>query len=301
MLFLQIEFFYFLCYDYAYSFLKFFKVDKLTHAVNVNQFNSYTIFLFVYFFSALLFNKNYSNFSFFFLLFTIFFLSITFIVLNSYIKKTKNNKNVMVFIVPLFSVFLLFFLWSNSFLYLFFLIEIYGVLYYFTFLTNYQLTNQTLLKYRNNLLLFLWNNFLTTMFLGVSCFFFFKFFGTTSFSELFLLTRNTNIVYFFMIGLFWKLGLPLFHFFKLELYKYLLNENLFIFSVLTALINIFIFLYCFNLNIIFSSIYSNNFIIILLVFFINILIFNLKLQSFLVFFAFSGVITLTTLLTLFII
>ena len=110
MLFLQIEFFYFLCYDYAYSFLKFFKVDKLTHAVNVNQFNSYTIFLFVYFFSALLFNKNYSNFSFFFLLFTIFFLSITFIVLNSYIKKTKNNKNVMVFIVPLFSVFLLFFL-----------------------------------------------------------------------------------------------------------------------------------------------------------------------------------------------
>lgn len=301
VLLLQIEFFYFLCYDYAYSFLKFFKIDKLTTSINTNTFNSYNILLFSYFFFALLFTKNFYNFTFLSLIFTVFFLLITFIVLTNYINKTKNNKNVMIYIIPLFGIFLIFFCYIESFLSFFFLIEIYGVLYYFVFLTNHQLTNQTLLKYKNNLLLLLWNNFLTTMFLALSCYFFFKFFATTSFFELSYLTSKTNIVYLFIFGLFWKMGLPLFHFFKLEIYKYLLNENIFLFSILTALINIFIFFFCFNLDIVFSSIYSYNFIVILLVFFLNMLIFNLKLQSFLLFFAFSGIITLATLLTLFII
>lgn len=155
VLLLQIEFFYFLCYDYVYSFLKFFKIDKLATSINANTFGSYNILLFFYFFFSLLFTKDFYSFTFLSLIFTIFFLLITFVILVNYINKTKNNKNVMIYIIPLFSVFLIFFSNIESFLSLFFLIEVYGVLYYFVFLTNHQLTNQTLLKYKNNLLLLL--------------------------------------------------------------------------------------------------------------------------------------------------
>lgn len=150
-------------------------------------------------------------------------------------------------------------------------------------------------------MLLLWNNFLTTILLSFSCLFFFKIYGTTSFSELQLITNTSKIVYLYLIAVGWKLGLPLFHFFKLEVYQYLLRENVFLFSIITVVINLFILFFLLKIEIVYFSLYSNNFIVLILLVLVNILILNLKLQSMLLFFAVSGLVTTTTLLTVFII
>ena len=177
--------------------------------------------------------------------------------------------------------------------------ELYGVLYYFCFLTSYNFTNQTILKYKNGLLLLLWNNFLTTFFLSLGCILLLKEYGTTNFLDFNFIVSDTFSIFFFMIGLFWKLGLPIFHFFKLEVYRYLLKENVFLFSSLTILINFIIFYFFFHQNIVFSIIYSYKFIFIMILVCIVLLIVNLKIFNFLQFFALSGMFTLTTVLTIF--
>ena len=171
-------------------------------------------------------------------------------------------------------------------------------MYFFFFLTSYNLTNFTILKYKNSILLLLWNNFLTTIFLSVSCFFLLKSYGTTNFTELATLNSAPTILGLFLIGLAWKLGIPFFHFFKLEIYKFLTRENIFFFSVITSLVNILIFYFSIQIPVIYTLLYLNNWLFVFIFFLINLVIYNLNIQSVLVFFALSSLITVATVLVL---
>ena len=300
ILFLHLESFYYLCYSPVVFLNKVLKISK-TNQVQfflINQ-KSSSVYLFIVFLS-LFFYKSSSV-----ILISLLFMSCVFLFKVSgtldklYLKNSPNN--IIYLVLPSFILFLYILFFIKSLLTLFFFIELYGVLYYFCFLTSYNFTNQTILKYKNGLLLLLWNNFLTTFFLGLGCFFLAKNSGSTDFVELTLLRSNFLSIYFFLLGVFWKLGLPLFHFFKLEVYKYLLKENVFLFSIVTTLTNIIILYVCFTQPVFFSVVYSNNFLSIILLFAINLALVNLKLVSFLQFFAFSGVFTITTILTIFLI
>jgi hypothetical protein len=124
---------------------------------------------------------------------------------NSSLEKLETtlvSNNTIYLILPSFAAFTFLLFFIESFLTLFFFIELYGVLYYFCFLTSYNFSNQTILKYKNGLLLLLWNNFLTTLFLALGCFFLVKNSGSTNFSELFYLSTSSCGIYFFIFGFF---------------------------------------------------------------------------------------------------
>ncbi len=174
-------------------------------------------------------------------------------------------------------------------------------MYYFLFLTSYNFSNQTLLKYKNGLLFLLWNNFLTSIFLVLGTFLTIRFCGTTDFYELNLITTSFVPLYIYLIGLFWKLGLPVFHFLKLEIYKYLLRENVFLFSILTTLVNVIILFLTLSQPIFLNTLLLHNWLIVVFIFSILLAIVNLNVTNLLQFFAFSSVFTLTTVLTIYII
>jgi hypothetical protein len=297
---IQLEFFFFICYSNIIL------VTKLTKIIQFNQvltnfsikntnftYLLLTLFLFL-FFKIKSFHIDHLVIICLYLLYT----------LNSFLEKVNYKSvtiNIIYIIIPTIFYFIFFLILSDSFLVLFFFVELYGVLYYFCFLTSYNFTNQTILKYKNGLLLLLWNNFLTTVFMSLGCFFFLKNYGTTSFVELSLLPMYNLSVYFFLVGFFWKLGLPSFHFFKLEVYRFLLKENVLLFSIITTLINFFLFFFLFSINLVFSFIYFEKILLTIFISSITLIIVNLKLINFLQFFAFSGVFTLTTISTVFLI
>lgn len=297
---LQIEFYYYLCYSPVIFLSKLLKVSKTNQNQNmlVNQ-NTNNIYLFVLILSLLSTrNGNFCAIN-IIILFILLIFRVSIFLDKFNLNKLTNNSIYLV--LPSFGLFFIFLHFVNSFITLFFFIELYGVLYYFLFLTSYSFTSQTILKYKNGLLLLLWNNFLTTFFLAFGCFILTRFSGSTNFFELSILETNSAGIYLFLFGLFWKLGLPIFHFFKLEIYKYLLKENVFLFSILTTIVNVFLFFICFTQPVIFTSIYINNILFFVLIFGILLSILNLKLSNFLQFFALSGVFTLTTVLSVFLI
>lgn len=300
ILYFQIEMFLLLCYNNVIFLSKVLRVKKTENHSNMlvgANANSFFLFFFVV---GLLCLKGGSQFS------TVLFMFISIFVLklNSILNKLMNqsvNSNILQFILPLFVGSVYFLVYIKSYLTLLFFIEVYGVLYYFCYLTSYTFTNQTILKYKNGLLMLLWNNFLTTFLLALGCFFITRESGTTSFAELALLDSNALYIYLFLLGLSWKLGLPIFHFFKLEVYKYLLKENVFLFSILTTIVNLIIVFFCLTQPTIFNAIYLHNYVIFVVLFASVLVLINLKLTNLLQFFALSGVLTMTTLLTVYLI
>lgn len=295
---IQIEFFFYLCYSNVILLTKLTKILQFNQVLNNFSIkNTNFIYLFITLLLLVFFKTKLLEIDF------IIFICLCFLfILSSFLEKMNykaTTSNTIYIIIPTIFFFIFFLILVDSFLVLFFFVELYGVLYYFCFLTSYNFTNQTVLKYKNGLLLLLWNNFLTTIFLSLGCFFFFKDYGTTSFYELALLPLHKLYVYLFLIGFFWKLGLPLFHFFKLEVYRFLLKENVFLFSIITTLINFFLFFFIFSNNLVFSCIYFDKFLLIIIISSLLLIVTNLKLVNFLQFFAFSGVFTLTTVSTVF--
>lgn len=296
VLYLQFELYYSLCYNNVIFLTKVLKLRRsaqITPTVTPSQSNS---IYFIVFILSLFFVKNNLILLTGLLTFIVVYL---FCVSRSIDRFSTNNSrnNTIYFILPTFVTFFYMLFLIKSFLTLFFFIELYSVLYYFCFLSSYSFTNQSILKYKNGLLFLLWNNFLTTFFLTLGCLYMLKQFGTTSFFELSVISGELYPVYLFAIGLFWKLGLPLFHFFKLEIYKYLLRENVFLFSIITTIINTMLLILFVSQPIVFNTIYLNNYLIIILVFSIVLAVVNLNLTNVLHFFAFSGVFTLATVLT----
>ena len=298
--FFQLELFFSICYNNIIFFTKYLKTSK-SHSIITTVSKSYLNFFYLFFLVTLLTIKiNLSINLTIIIIFTIFFWLLD-KFLYSFTIFSKINTNFYSIVLVLIVGFMGLLAFIKSFLSFFFFIELYSVLYYFAFLTSYSLSNQTLLKYKNGLLLLLWNNFLTTFFLGMGCYFLLTKYGTTDFNELYLLTNYSVYVYIFLVGLAWKLGIPLFHFFKLEIYKYLLRENVFLFSISTTLINLLILYFILSQPFVLNTIYLKNFIIVPVLFSINLVLVNLKISNILYYFAVSSVLTTTTILSLFLI
>lgn len=297
---LQLESFYYLCYNNFIFFTKALRVSS-TRKVNTHLANyTYNTFYFVIFlFSAFFYKHNTLDNTSLFALSTLFMLFLN-KILNRVVTTYTFNNNVLYLTLPTFLIFLFFIFYIKSLLVFFFFVELYSVLYYFCFLSSYNFTSQTLLKYKNGLLFLLWNNFLTSLFLVLGCFFTLQTTGTTDFYELNLITTEIYAVYLFLLGLFWKLGLPVFHFLKLEIYKYLLRENVFLFSILTTLINVIILFMVLSQPVIFNNLFLHNWVVIIISFSILLSLVNLNTTNILQFFAFSSIFTLTTVLSIFV-
>lgn len=300
ILYLQLESFYYLCYNNFIFFTKALKVLS-TRKVNTHLSNyTYNTFYFVVFFFSAFFYKHSTMENTGLFVVSIIFMLFLNKILNRISTSYTFNNNTLYLILPTFLIFLYFIFYIKSLVVFFFFIELYSVLYYFCFLSSYNLTNQTLLKYKNGLLFLLWNNFLTSLFLVLGCFLTLHITGTTNFYELNLTTTELYPIYLFLVGLFWKLGLPVFHFLKLEIYKYLLRENVFLFSILTTLINVIILFITLSQPVIFNTLFLHNWTILVISFSILLSLVNLNTTNVLQFFAFSSVFTLTTVLSVFV-
>ena len=298
---LQLESFYYLCYNNFIFFTKALKVSS-TRKANTHLSNYvYNTFYFVIFlFSAFFYKHNTFDNASLLIMSAIFMFFLNKVLSRISAAHTFNN-NALYLVLPTFFIFLFFIFYIKSLVVFFFFIELYSVLYYFCFLSSYNFTNQTLLRYKNGLLFLLWNNFLTSLLLVLGCFWTLRVTGTTNFYELNLVNSELYSIYFFLLGLFWKLGLPIFHFLKLEIYKYLLRENVFLFSILTTLLNVIILFITLSQPIIFNTLYLHNWTLLVISFSILLSIVNLNTTNILQFFAFSSVFTLTTVLSVFVI
>lgn len=295
LLLLQVEFFFFLAYGQVVNFnqtlvsQKTSKTNQLGVTYNANA-------LFYLFFGSLIFFKAQLHFSILWILYICLVIYFTEKVLKKFFFNVKFATNFFSVLLPLIVVFFVFLFTTKSLLVFFFLIELYGVLYYFIFLTNYNFSNQTLLKYKNGIIILLWNNFLTTFCIALGSFFIIKSYGSTDFIELQMITVNPVYIYLYLVGLSWKIGLPLFHFLKLEVYKILLRENVFLFSIITTVINLMLLYFLLNQSVIFNAVYLHNWLIVVFCFLMILVVTNLKLYNILNYFALSGVLTSATLL-----
>lgn len=297
LLLLQVEFFFFLAYEQVINFnqtlmnQKTSKTNQLGVTYNANA-------LFYLFFGSLIFFKAQLQFSILWILYICLVIYFTEKVLKKFFFNVKIATNFFSVLLPLIVGFFVFLFITKSLLVFFFLIELYGVLYYFIFLTNYNFSNQTLLKYKNGIIILLWNNFLTTFCIALGSFFIIKSYGSTDFIELQMLTVNPVYIFLYLVGLSWKIGLPLFHFLKLEVYKILLRENVFLFSIITTVINLMLLYFLLSQPVIFNAVYLHNWLIIVFCFLIILVVTNLKLYNILNYFALSGVLTSATLLVI---
>jgi len=196
----------------------------------------------------------------------------------------KVNNFIAVSIFP-FLVFnllymLFFFPYINSLIIFFLFIEMYALLFYFIFLNIMTKQNSlNALKLKNALLLYLFSNFLTSVFFLIGIFILIEIVGTISFKELSLIPTSTPSYYLvvLIIGLFLKLALPGLHFLKLEIYKYLDINSVFLFSVITLFINYYLVTYLFSFNIFFFLLVKVKLIPVLLC--LNLFFLSQKLKS----------------------
>lgn len=229
-------------------------------------------------------------------LFIFFFINFFFI---NYINNSNNDNNFFVYILPFFISFTYIFNLIYSIFSFFFLIEFYGILYFFFYSSISKNSFNSILQYKNTILLLLWNNFITTLLFCIGLYWLIKIYGTTNFLELEILCYKSLIFIGFLLSIFWKVGFPLFHFFKLEVYKYLSKENLFLFSLLTMLIN-FNLIFFFSLKyIILNTLQSYIIYIIPLIFFLCLLLSSLNIINLLHYFALSSIITIFIIILLF--
>lgn len=188
------------------------------------------------------------------------------------------------------NVYLLIYLYAVvlDFITLLLILETITTLYYFFFLQHSKSSNYSLIKYKNLISQYLWLSFFTLIFFMLNIFIFIFIFGTLNFNELISLNINKTYFFFLIIAFFWKLGLPLFHFFKLELYQFLNFPSLVLFSTLTLVSNSFLFIYTiFLLNTIVSL--SNFLIFLIFMFNLIFLIQGLEKIQIFYFFALSSI------------
>ena len=208
---------------------------------------------------------------------------------------TKSlNDSVIVNFLPMLIVLTLILNYLTSLLSLFFVIELFSVFYFFLFLNSSRSVPLTFLHYKNSLLFLLWNNFLTTVFLSMSCIFLLRELGTLELSEISLLEPVRQYLYLYLIGLSWKIGYPLFHFFKVELYKYLAKENLLLFSVITTIVGFNLLVFVLNQPTMFNCLAKNNLLILSFCVLAQIAACKLKNINFFEFLAISGLLTMST-------
>lgn len=226
----------------------------------------------------------------------IIFLNIIVFTTLLFVKTYLKNNNYILWIWLL--VVVNFFYYTNNLLVFILVLEIIATIYYFFFLNTIESETYSLIKLKNLIINYLWLSLLTLLFFCYTIIFLIQNVGTLDFYELQLFTSNINSIagMLFLISLFWKIGLPGFHFFKYEIYRYLPLLTIFYFSLFSIMINIYILLFVVvKLPILF---FSAKYFLILFILLSNILLVlqgidNVKLFQFL---ALSGLNTITTIL-----
>lgn len=188
-------------------------------------------------------------------------------------------------------VFCFFIMFVQNLITFFLLIELYAIIFYFFFL-HYNIEKSTFstLKLKNALLLYLLNNFLTTILFLICIYWIVEIYGTVNFTELTYLYKpdKTWKLYLLFITFTLKLALPGLHYLKLEIYKYLDLESVIFFSVLTTYINFMLIIYFFNYNFIVVTLSFYKYFNMLIVLSIFFLIQKLKINNFQEFISYSG-------------
>lgn len=155
VLILQIETYVSLCYNNFIFFTKAIRLASTQRANNafylysVNHFNLALLLL------ILLTAKGNSLMS----LSLVYYLTVFLVLLNKFFSKSLTaslqTSSIFFIILPSFAVLMFMFLYVKSFILFFFYIELYSVFYYFCFLTSYNFTSQTMLKYKNGVMFLL--------------------------------------------------------------------------------------------------------------------------------------------------
>jgi hypothetical protein len=147
-----------------------------------------------------------------------------------------------------------------------------------------------LINYKNSLLLYLFNNFLTSILYLVGLNFIITYFGTVNFIELNFF-NNVVInweIYFLIFSFIIKLSLPGYHFLKIEIYKYLSVTTVILFSVVSLYLNFLFTIFFFNQNLIFSVLNSYKILNLLILCVFFFFIHKLKIHNFQEFISYSG-------------
>lgn len=206
-------------------------------------------------------------------------------LIKSLLKFNKNHSLVMFSIV----VFTTIISYVSNFIMLFMFLEFYAIIFYFYLLEYNKNESTNLIKYKNSLLLYLFNNFVISAFFIFATAHILYSYGTVHFVELSMFSISDSIFSISMLlSILLKLSLPGFHFLKIEMYKYLSLDNVIIFSVITLFVNFILINYLMHVNLIsyiFNIYKILNVVIIISVFTI---IQKLKTATFQEFVAYSG-------------
>lgn len=178
--------------------------------------------------------------------------------------------------------------WCSDYITLLLLLETITTVYYFFFLQHTGGSSFTLIKYKNLISQYLWLSFFTLIFFVFNTILWVYVFGTIDFIELANFQSQPITCFLILLAFFWKLGLPIFHFFKLELYQFLNFNSLILFSTVSLLVNSLVFTYTlFILNITFSLSFTPT--ILILLFSLILLFQSIDKLSFFYFFAISSI------------
>lgn len=222
---------------------------------------------------------------------------VSFITKNIFGKNTTHLFIVMnIFLLSLLSSYI------NNFILFFIVLEFYSIVFYF-YLLNYENSQElVLIKYKNNLLLYLFNNFLISTFFILFMSQLISQYGTVNFQELKLFLYHNNIFFnLLLISICLKLSLPGVHYLKIEMYKYVSLEDVVIFSITTLFVNFLLINFLNSFNFIASILGVYKITIVLLFLSVFILIQKLKITTFNEFIAYSGFATNNLILLNFII
>lgn len=188
----------------------------------------------------------------------------------------------------------------GDFITLLFILEIIGVIYYFFFLTFTIPTKGVALKYKNLLSYYLWSSFVILLVYSIFLIYTMYSLGTLNFFEISCLIQDDSgnkLLWLTLISIiFWKVGAPGFHFFKMEIYQFLPFYVLLMFSLYTLFVNFVILCYViFNF---YPCLIFNNFLLLTFVGFMNVMLLyrGSNFNCFYQFMAYSGVNTWGTLI-----
>lgn len=228
------------------------------------------------------------------------FLILFFIILSERMTTDKVALNIIYLLLVVFFIVLTSFFFVTNVILAVLAFELIAVLYYFFFVYQLQKNFATFIKLKNLLSNYLWLSFITLLFLVSSVFACIYICGTVNFTQLHYLQYTITPIFWhiLLIGLFCKIGVPGFHFFKLELYQYLPMLLLIMFSILSLYISCFLLTF---IIVAFGPILKTQvgfLLIYTLIFNIILTVRGFHLTSFYQFFALSAVNTLTVCLVL---
>jgi len=231
-------------------------------------------------------------------IFIFLFLYVVYCSIIQYFLVFKKNINYFnIFVTNSLFLFIFIFLFTKTYLTYLFFIELFSIYYYFFFLNIFtKLYIHNLYKYKSFILYYIWNSYLTTLFFGIGVLGLSYYFGSLDFYFLSFFKSNNVFLLLLFVSLCWKLGMPAFHYLKLQIYRYLDCYNLFFFSVYSLLFNLFLFVYFLIQPS--TIIFLNYFPIlsIIIIFFLSIVMTYFNITSLYQFFSFSSIVTLVTIM-----